>query len=459
MEKDTIIARSSPEGRGAIGVIRLSGENACTLSEKIITPKFHRTGIPQDRHVYLGEIRDDSKTLLDEVTCVYYRSPKSYTGEDMAEIFCHGNNILINLIIEQFIKYGARMALPGEFTRRAFINGKIDLTQAESVAELISAEAEQQVKTAAQMLSGIFGTQVKALRDELIVLISWVEASIDFPEEEDAVSVNRSGVLVRLDSVIKTVRTMMESYREGRLIREGISVTIAGDTNVGKSSLMNALFNEEKSIVTPIHGTTRDIVEGTLRLGGAKVIIRDTAGLRIPKGIVEQEGVKRTYNALSKSDVVIYMLDASKKTITRDLELIRQFKKEHTYYIIVINKIDKKQPDKIPWLADLPEPQCHISALNKLGIDGVKEALCSFIAKNLNTNMHDGYAVNQRHYESLKNGLAALTEARSAFDEHLSEEFFAEHLKEGSRALAEIVGEISTDTILDRIFSSFCIGK
>lgn len=459
MFTDTIVARSSGEANGAVGMIRLSGENAFAIADKVLKPRNagSESFYPEPRRVYLGDILDNTGRRIDETVYVRYASPKSYTGDDMVEIFCHGNLVLIDLAIEQFIRHGARMALPGEFTRRAFINGKIDLTQAESVQELIAAESEQQVKIAAEMLSGSFSDKVRQLREKLLLVIGWSEASIDFPEEEDATAHQHSELLERIELVINGVASLIDSYEEGKLIRNGIRVVIAGETNAGKSSLMNALFEQEKSIVTPIHGTTRDVVEGTLTMRGVKVVFSDTAGIRTAKDIVEQEGIKRTLNAIKHADIVLYLLDASKNCIIRDKKIWDSL--SHTSSLYVINKIDLVPPEKIPWLNEMPEDRLFISAKDSVGIGEIKAFINQFIAEHLKKTQRAGYAVNQRHFQSLKAGYKSLCAGRDAVRKNESEECFVIYFKEAADSFAEILGEITADDVLNKIFAEFCIGK
>ncbi len=455
MWEDTIVARSTPEGNGAVGMIRLCGIDAFDIANKIILPKTKKQSYTP-RKIYLGLIHDEKGDLLDEVTYICFNSPASYTGDNTVEIFCHGNKMLVDLIIDRFIASGARLALPGEFTRRAFMNGKMDLVQAESVAEIISAEAEQEIKMAAQMLSGSFSKEVVKLRIELITLIGWVEASIDFPEEEDATSSNRDDLIYKLDSVISIMNTMSRTYEEGKLIRDGVHVTIAGATNAGKSSLMNALFDEEKSIVTSIHGTTRDVVEGTVNIDGMKVIFRDTAGLREPKCLIEEEGIKRAYKAISKADIVLYVMDATKQKI--DTEISVKLKNKHT--VLVLNKIDLiKSEDKIAFLDKISTQKCCISALKKTGIDQIRNMIKDYIIEHMQKKVSLGYAVNKRQFLALKKGLSSLRDARVDIKNGVSEEYFVEHLKDCSRAISEILGDISPDDVLNNIFANFCIGK
>ena len=322
MWEDTIVARTSAEGTGAVGMLRLSGSHSLNIAGNVITARSKSISVSncKPRQVYLGSVFAPDGELIDEVTFVCYTSPQSYTGEHMVEIFSHGNTILIDLIVQRCIQEGARLALPGEFTRRSFMNGKIDLTQAESVADLIGAQAEEEIKIAAKMLSGAFGKRVKKLRDDLIAIISRVEASIDFPEEDDVINDKKTILSDQISAIRESIASMLASYDEGKRIRDGIKVTIAGQTNAGKSSLMNALFEEEKSIVTPIHGTTRDVIEGTIILNGVRVIFHDTAGLRTPRGIVEQEGIRRTEKSMESADIILYVIDSSRKTIADDIK-------------------------------------------------------------------------------------------------------------------------------------------
>jgi len=454
MWKDTIVARTSAEGQGAVGMVRLSGEKCLNITSKLVRPV--KTS-PEPRQLYLARIFDFENCVIDEITYIYCKSPASFTGEDTVEIFLHGSPVIINMVIDLCLKLGARMALPGEFTKRAFMNGKIDLTQAESVAELVSAQAEEEVKIAARMLGGAFGKKVKALREELLLMIGWVEASIDFPEEEDATTFNRENLLGRLKNIMGNIKEMIASYTEGQRIRNGLRVTIAGLTNAGKSSLMNSLFDEEKSIVTPIHGTTRDVIEGTLTIGGIRVIFRDTAGIRDTECVIEKEGIKRTKKVLSETDLLIYVIDSTKKSLKDDLLFIDEFKDKTT--VFAVNKIDQVNKEEISWANKLPEDTCFISALKHDGVNQIKTKIENFISGFISKKSDVGYTVNQRHYNCLKNGLERLEKGCSEIEKNLSEEFYVVYLHEAKKKLSEIIGEVSADDILDSIFSNFCIGK
>ncbi|MDX9703708.1 MAG: tRNA uridine-5-carboxymethylaminomethyl(34) synthesis GTPase MnmE [Candidatus Auribacterota bacterium] len=455
MWEDTIVARASAEGTGAVGMLRLSGDDAVGIATRIITPRS--TPIPecQSRRVYLGCVYASDGALIDEITFIVYRKPHSYTGENTVEIFLHGNTILIDLIVTRCIGEGARLALPGEFTRRAFMNGKIDLTQAESVADLIAAQAEEEIKIAAKMLSGEFGKRLKRLREDMLEIISLAEASIDFPEEDDVTASQTRTICARISGIREEISAMLASYDEGKRIRNGIRVTIAGQTNAGKSSLMNALFEEEKSIVTPVHGTTRDVIEGVLILNGVRVIFHDTAGLRTARGIVEKEGVRRTQKSIDEADIVIYVIDAYRTDFAGDLKRIAAML--HNHLIVVLNKTDLAGGTA----PVIPEsiPVCRISALHKTGLDTLHSALCREITSLVRHTHSAAFTVNRRHAECLKQGGIALKEAQQAIDNGLTEDFFVENIKEAQRALAQIVGDISPDDVLDRIFSQFCIGK
>lgn len=454
MYKDTIVARTTAEGQGAVGMVRLSGDQCLRIIAKLINPVKTEL-VP--RRLYLGKIYDLKNNVIDEITYIFCQSPSSFTGEDTVEIFSHGSPVIINMIIDLCLSLGARMALPGEFTKRAFMNGKIDLTQAESVAELVSAQAEEEVKIAAQMLGGSFGRKIKSIREELLLIIGWVEASIDFPEEDDATTFNRDNLLGRIKNIMDTITLMISSYTEGQRIRNGVHITIAGLTNVGKSSLMNVLFDKEKSIVTPIHGTTRDVIEGTLTISGIRVVFRDTAGIRKTDCAIEKEGIKRTKKVLSQTDLLIYLIDAEKKSVQEDLFFINEFKDKKIIY--AVNKIDCVNKENIRWINKIPQYPCFISALKHEGIKEIKIQVENFIKKFTSKKSNLGYTVNQRHYNCLKDGLEFLRKACAEIKQNVSEELFLEYMYDAKNRLSEIIGEISPEDILNSIFSNFCIGK
>lgn len=454
MYNDTITAISTPEGIGAVGMVRIAGEKAFEIAKKIISRK---SDIIEPRRIYLGVIRDESGLAIDEVTFAFFPAPRSYCGDDTVEIFTHANPVLMDMVIDRILSQGARMALPGEFTRRAFLNGKIDLTQAESVADIINARAQEEVKTAAKMISGKFSAKVKQIRDSLIDIIAWTEASIDFPEDEDAVFIQKKQFEEKLRLIIDSTKVMAQSYKQGKLIRDGIRITIAGRTNAGKSSLMNAIFDEEKSIVTPIHGTTRDIVEGTLNIEGVKVIFRDTAGLRKPKDIVEREGIRRAQASVVSSDMVLYIIDGSLNPSLADKKFLDRLKNKNV--VAVINKTDISSDTVKSAYCDYDKPVCFVSAKTHHGILELMDIIGRFIRSSIRQKEGCDFAVNLRQHKCLKAALTSLRNAKKAISAGVSEEFFVEHLKDTARHFGEITGAITSDDILDRIFSSFCIGK
>jgi tRNA modification GTPase len=458
-EEETIAAISTPFGESGIGIVRISGSSAEPIARKLFKPKKDQSYfIPH--HFHYGEIIDiQSGKAVDEVLIVLMKSPKTYTREDIVEIHCHGGYFVLQKVLELVLKEGAQMALPGEFTKRAFLNGRIDLTQAEAVIDLIRAKTQTSLEIANQQLSGWLYREMAELKARLIEHLALIEAHIDFPEEEiEPIALDE--MKQDLKGMIQKIREWISSYEEGKIFREGISCAIIGKTNVGKSSLLNVLLKEERAIVTPIPGTTRDVIEEVLNIYGIPVRLMDTAGLRKPVDSIEQEGVRRAKERVADSDFVLLMLDGSRALDDDDKEIFKEIKGKKK--VVAVNKNDL--PFEIS-LEDvkrlLPEdPIISISALKNTGIDDLKQAIyTSLVHRDVRSTPEHLIVANIRHKTALTQARDNLSNAMKGLEEGTSLEFIAFEIRSALEALGELVGETATEDILNRIFEQFCIGK
>ncbi len=460
--EDTIAAVATPPGRGGIGIIRVSGPDAIRIAGEVFQGERDPEGAPGYSVLYGWAVEGEEK--LDEVLCMVMRAPKSYTREDVVEFHCHGGPVPLRRVLEAVLRRGARLAEPGEFTRRAFLHGRIDLSEAEAVADLIQSMTEASARAALSQLSGRLADDVRQSRADLLRVLSDLEAGIDFPEE-DIEFITRKELKDKLEGHADLLGRMIEDGKRGMVIREGIGVVIAGRPNVGKSTLMNALLKDDRVIVTAHPGTTRDIVEEALDLDGLTVRLSDTAGVREsrgPEGIeneVEREGVSRSLQALKSADMVLVVLDSSEPLTEEDRALLDRVSDRAR--LILLNKSDLAQSLEEKSLAELlPGSRIlHISALTGQGLDRVKSAILEMVWKEEAFSSEPPLVTNLRHLDALERARASLSQALSALEESLSEEFISADLRAACQALGEITGESITEDMLDLIFSRFCIGK
>jgi len=455
-KRDTIAAIATPYGESAIGIVRMSGPDVLPILKRVFQG---RSQTLKPRYAHYGFIVDREGQPIDEAVVIYYKAPHSYTGEDMAEINLHGNPLILKRVLQRLLEEGARLAEPGEFTKRAFLNGKLDLTQAEAVAELISAKTELARKLALNQLRGALSKEIKPLREELLLLLALVESSIEF-EEEDIPTIEKEELIKRLENILKRVNRLLETAQTGKAIRKGLKLAIVGKPNVGKSSLFNRLLGEERAIVTSVAGTTRDYLEETLNLGGIPINLIDTAGIREAEDTVERIGVERSLQKLKEADIILFVLDASQERPTEEeIKLARLVKESGKPTLLVLNKIDKgKRID----LSDFPlkgVPTIEVSAKTGEGLERLKEE----ILKTAGVSASEGgnIYISLRHEELLKRAKKALENALSYLkgEEFYSPEILMLDLREAGDALGEIIGEVTTEDILGQIFSTFCIGK
>ena len=451
---DTICAISTPAGEGGIGIIRISGQHAHQIAKKIFKPRRKRSQF-QSRRLYLGYIVDPKENgEIDEAFVVFMSAPHTYTCEDVAEIHTHGGYAAQKKVLSLLLDYGARQAEPGEFTRKAFLNGRIDLLQAESVLDIIRSETDEELHYAMKYLRGGISRKILKLQDILRNSLAGMEALIDFPDED--IDLYPDNIMQPLKRAKHDIERLVDSYFEGRGIKQGFEILITGKTNVGKSSLMNALLLQERAIVTPIPGTTRDLIEDTIYLKGIKVKIIDTAGIRKPANVVEEEGIKRVKRKISDADLIVWLLDGSRPYTEDDEEVFRAI--NHQNCLVVINKTDLPQ---ILEKNSIPVNNLHyveVSALKDHGIDTLKEEISNrFTCK---TKKHNALLItNVRHRDALvKTGQNI---ERALLLKHKDEpiEFIAFELREALNHLAEMSGEVCSEDILKDIFSRFCIGK
>ncbi len=451
LSDDTIVAPATAPGEAALAVVRLSGKNAFAIADSVFSGSVRLSDAPSHT-VHHGHIVDPAaKQKVDEVLASVFRALKSYTAEDSVEISCHGGRAVVSAIVELLVRAGARPAAPGEFTQRAFLNGRIDLAQAEAVADLISAQSEASRRASLEQLEGALSKKVNQLRESLLDVLAEVEANLDFPEE--GIEPQRAGqILQTLAGVIAQVRTLAKSFKEGKVLREGYSVVIAGRPNVGKSSLLNALLQKERAIVTPVPGTTRDTIEEWALFSGVPVRLVDTAGLREWGGKIEKEGMRRTEEAIEKSDLVLLLLDASQKPNDEDRQILDKY--QNRKKILLYNKVDLISEK--PSMAE-SNGSLYISATLGTGLDRLKEKIAKLALPSSGTE--SVLVTSARHKEALAKGFVYLLRAKRGLERGKGLELVAFELRRAVDSLGEITGEIVTEDILSRIFSKFCIGK
>ena len=456
VSKETIIALATPNGLGAISVIRISGNDAIIITDKLFKAKNKKTLSSQKSHtVHLGHIIKD-KNELDEVLITIFKGPHSYTGEDTIEISCHGSTYIQQEILDLFVDNGIRIANPGEFTLRAFINGKMDLNQAEAVADLIASENEGSHKLAMQQMKSGFSNDLKKLRSELLHFTSMIELELDFSEED--VEFAERGEFKKLTNKIQSeLKTLIDSFKSGNVLKNGISVAIAGKPNAGKSSLLNTLLNEDKAIVSDIPGTTRDSIEDSLIINGIKFRFIDTAGLRETKDIIESKGIEKTKEKISNAKILLYLFDVNDINVNEIKSSLKTFKRDDLSIILVRNKIDLKNKNK-SLLKELNDKEViEISATNHKSVSVLKKRLVNEV--DILNPYTDIIISNSRHYEALKNALKAIQEVNKGLKNNLSGDLLSVDVRRSIQFLGEITGEITNDDVLGNIFANFCIGK
>jgi len=462
LNKDTICALATPAGTAAIAVIRVSGKDTFSLMDRIFFPlkKLNSIAEAEGYRMLFGTIRDEKEETLDEVLVSVFKQPNSYTGEDAVEISCHGSVYIQQRILELLMHMGARLAEPGEFTMRAFSNGKFDLAQAEAVGDLISAHSKTSHAMAMQQMRGGYSDKMKALRKQLLDFASLIELELDFAEE-DVEFANRDE-LNRLLQTLKTeMTTLVESFRVGNVLKKGIPVTIAGEPNVGKSTLLNAILNEEKAIVSEIPGTTRDVVEDSISINGITFRFIDTAGLRKSSDKIESIGIERTHEQIQKARIILYVFDIRHTTCEEVQQKIKEFEDlihdPEKKFILIANKTDELE--EIPHdFKKMVELDCvFISAKRRENLKLVTEHLLQAVDTDLISE--NTVVSNARHYQELKKALEAIQNIEEGFEQNIPSDLIAIDIRTALHHLGEITGEVTTDELLGNIFGNFCIGK
>src|SRR5690554_5189120 len=462
MNKDIICAISTPPGMGALAIVRLSGEGSISLTDNIFeSPSGKKLTDASANTVHFGRVYNNGE-VLDEVLVTVFHSPQSFTGEESVEISCHGSIYIQQKLLELFMSKGARLALAGEFTQRAFKNGKFDLSQAEAVADLIASESKASHRVAMNQMRGGFARKLAELRDKLLQFASLIELELDF-SEEDVEFANREQLYILTEEIEKKIDSLADSFRLGNVIKSGIPVAIIGETNVGKSTLLNLLLNEEKAIISDIHGTTRDVIEDSVNINGVTFRFIDTAGIRQTSDVVETMGIERTFQKIEQASIILWMIDTTTpidKIETLAESILPKLKDKQV--IILFNKADLQPADlhsKFESLfPDLDADKLFISAKQHKNTDRLQELLIKK-AGIPSIGEDDVIVTNLRHYEALKNALQAIRRVKEGLDIGITHDFLAQDIRECMFYLGEITGQISTDEILGNIFSKFCIGK
>ena len=448
---DTITAISTPMGQGGIGIIKISGDKALSIANRLFKNPNKKL-IRESHKIYYGKIVDPSTDeMVDEVLVIYMKKPKSYTGEDVIEIQCHGGHYVTKKILSLCVIYGARIAENGEFTKRAFINGRLDLTQAEAITDLINSKISSSLNIACKQLEGKLSLPIKGMREELVNLLAQIEVCIDFPEDVEEVSKN--DIKTDIEKISEKIEKLLQTADAGRIYRDGVAIAIIGRTNVGKSSLLNKLINYERAIVTDIPGTTRDTIEEYVNLNNIPVKLIDTAGIRDTENLVEQIGVERTYSTLEEADLVLIVVEADKGMLEEEIKIIRNLNKP---FIVIANKMDLLEGlQTFSISSDIAFTK--ISAKFGEGITELENMISRKILDSI--DLSDNVPVNSRHKGLLYKSGESLARVINTIENNLPIDFIPIDLKDAIVMLGEITGDDVTEEVIDNIFNNFCVGK
>ncbi|WP_418655025.1 tRNA uridine-5-carboxymethylaminomethyl(34) synthesis GTPase MnmE [Anoxybacter fermentans] len=455
---DTIAAISTPIGEAGLGIIRVSGDQAVDIVDRIFRGKkrLKDTDTYQARYGYIIDFKSGKK--IDEVICLLMRSPHSFTTEDVVEVGCHGGIVPLRRILNSILDAGARLAEPGEFTKRAFLNGRIDLAQAEAIIQIITSRTEKGMEIAVQQLEGGLSRKISNLRQKLIRVLAHLEAALDFPEDEiEGFSEGEIGKII--SEVISEVEKLLKTSQTGKIYREGVRTIIVGRPNVGKSSLLNALLREQRAIVTDIPGTTRDVIEEMINLQGVPLKLIDTAGIRDTEDLVERLGVERSKELLNKADLVLLVLDVSQELTDEDFKIIEMIRNKKT--IVVVNKTDlDAKIDQFQLQKIFPDQKIvRTSMVEEEGLDELRDAILELVFQGEVVSTDETIVTNLRHQRALEDALQSLNKAKESFKANMPHDFVTIDLKAGVEHLGKITGETLTEDIIDQIFAEFCLGK
>lgn len=471
MEQDTIAAVATPVGSGGIGIIKISGRNALSIAAAIFqktgdapdgsrTTDTHRAAAWQSHRLYHGHLVDpDNGRVLDEVLISAMTAPHTYTREDVVEINTHSGQVVLAATLELVLKQGARLAEPGEFTKRAYLSGRIDLTQAEAVVDIINSRTDKALEIAASQIQGDLKQKVEAIRDSLLEILTEIEAGIDFPEDVEDIIKEGKAAAVIANKAIEPLKALIQQYENAHILRDGIKMAVVGKPNVGKSSLMNRLIQNDRAIVTSIPGTTRDLIEETLNIGGIPVVVADTAGIHETDDPIEVIGIQKTKEYINRSDLVLFMIDASQPLARADHRIYETIHNKKS--VLVVNKIDLVNDKDGP---DLPDtwgqtPAIKISALYGEGLGALKDLIVKIAMGDFQLEAENATIPNLRHKIALERCLKMTTFAAEAINNKTPFELIAIDIQEAIDALGEIVGLTTREDVIDQIFSRFCIGK
>ncbi|HFV7450171.1 TPA: tRNA uridine-5-carboxymethylaminomethyl(34) synthesis GTPase MnmE [Staphylococcus aureus] len=459
MDLDTITSISTPMGEGAIGIVRLSGPQAVEIADKLYKGKHLLNDVPSHTINYGHIIDPESKEVVEEVMVSVLRAPKTFTREDIIEINCHGGILTINRVLELTMTYGARMAEPGEFTKRAFLNGRIDLSQAEAVMDFIRSKTDRASKVAMNQIEGRLSDLIKKQRQSILEILAQVEVNIDYPEYDDVEDATTEFLLEQSKEIKQEINRLLDTGAQGKIMREGLSTVIVGKPNVGKSSMLNNLIQDNKAIVTEVAGTTRDVLEEYVNVRGVQLRLVDTAGIRETEDIVEKIGVERSRKALSQADLILFVLNNNEALTQEDYTLYEVVKNEDV--IVIVNKMDLEQNIDINEVKDMigDTPLIQTSMLKQEGIDELEIQIRDLFFGGEVQNQDMTYVSNSRHISLLKQARQTIQDAIDAAESGVPMDMVQIDLTRTWEILGEIIGETASDELIDQLFSQFCLGK
>ncbi|MCU7557919.1 tRNA uridine-5-carboxymethylaminomethyl(34) synthesis GTPase MnmE [Macrococcus capreoli] len=460
MEFDTISSISTPMGEGAIAIVRLSGNDAVSIADKIYKGKHKLVNVDSHTINYGHIIDPETNDVVEEVMVAVMRAPRTYTREDIVEINCHGGIMTVNRVLELTLSNGAKLAEPGEFTKRAFLNGRIDLSQAEATMDFIRSKTDRASKVAMQQIEGRLSTLIKGLRQSILEILAQVEVNIDYPEYDDVEEATNQFLLTEAEKIKTSIEGLLQTGTQGKILREGLSTVIVGKPNVGKSSMLNNLIQDNKAIVTEIAGTTRDVLEEYVNVRGVPLRLVDTAGIRETEDIVEKIGVERSREALSKADLILYVLNYNEALTESDYQLAEVIKGEDV--IVIINKTDLAQQldiEAVKQMVGVNTPIVMTSMVDQSGIEQLEEKIRDLFFDGTVSNQDMTYVSNARHISLLKDAKQSISDAIAAAESGVPIDMIQIDLIKTWELLGEVIGESVADGLIDQLFSQFCLGK